>query len=388
MVIKSVEEKGIYLDYAATTPLAPEVREAMVDFLGTPQANPASIHKAGRKSAFHLEQSRRVLADWLNAEPAEIIFTSGGTEAINLALFGLAYAHRSRGPQIISSRVEHAATEKTLQRLEQLGFKVRRLETDKYGRVSPAELEKALQEVPTALVSLLWVHNELGSINDVQKLGELCRAHGALVHIDAVQAAPVMKIDTATLPADAISLSAHKIYGPTGVGALWLRSELTVEPLLRGGSQERGVRPGTPNTVGCVGFAAAVKTLQQNFASQVKHLEELRSVILQELQAFPNIQVNTPPADAAPHILSITPPPVNGGAMFICLDLEGIAVSNGAACSSGTQQPSRILLELGFSPDEAERTIRISWGCYTTAEELRIFLRTLKEVLEDLQSSA
>jgi len=376
----------IYLDYAATTPLHPQVIHAMTDVMEHLHGNPSSIHHDGRLVKYRLSQARDAVAAGIGAQGNEIIFTSGGTEADNLAIKGLARAYQDKGRHIITSRVEHKAIAASCEWLEQMGFEVTRLETDQYGIVAPETLQKALRP-DTILVSLIWVNNELGSINPIRVLGEIVHQHGAIFHADAVQALGKIPIDVANLPVDAISLSAHKIYGPKGVGALWLRKGVALNALISGGAQESNHRGGTENLTGIVGFAAAVELMRQDFNQHTREMATLITKLESKLVELPGIQVNTHPEWRAPGILNFSIANIDGESLFINLDRAGVAISNGSACSSGAQQPSEILAAIGLSKDLARATLRVSIGRGTTSDEMASFVGILKNEIHKLQNT-
>jgi len=348
--------------------------------------NPSSIHHDGRLVKYRLSQARDAVAAGIGAQGNEIIFTSGGTEADNLAIKGLARAYQDKGRHIITSRVEHKAIAASCEWLEQMGFEVTRLETDQYGIVAPETLQKALRP-DTILVSLIWVNNELGSINRIRELGEIVHEHGAIFHADAVQALGKIPIDVANLPVDAISLSAHKIYGPKGVGALWLRKGVALNALISGGAQESNHRGGTENLTGIVGFAAAVELMRPDFNQHTREMATLITKLESKLVELPGIQVNTHPEWRAPGILNFSIANIDGESLFINLDRAGVAISNGSACSSGAQQPSEILAAIGLSKDLARATLRVSIGRGTTSDEMASFVGILKNEIHKLQNT-
>ena len=360
--------RDIYLDHAATTPLNPKVLEAMLPYLGAQYGNASSAHRMGRSARVAVEQSREQIAHVLHAEPENIIFTSGGTEANNLALRGLCQP----GERLITSTVEHEAILQTAAALEQQRVIVDRIQPGPWGAVTSKQLTASLKK-SARLASLMYVNNETGAISPLAALAQVCREAGILLHTDAVQAARYLPLDVEALGVDAMTLSGHKINGPKGIGVLYMRSGLSVTPLLRGGAQERSRRGGTENVAAIVGMAAALQEAEQNKAEAGEHAYRLRADLEERLtDAFADeIVVTTPPA-AAPHILNVAFKPVQGepldGEMLLLnLDVEGVMVSAGSACSSGALEPSHVLMELGLSRDTASAALRFSLG-YQTAK--------------------
>lgn len=380
----AIDMNTIYLDYAATTPVRPEVIEAMTEVMETVPGNPSSIYTTGRLANFRLTRARDTLAEVLGVAGNELIFTSGGTEADNLAIKGLALANQQKGRHIVTSQVEHKAVLDSCHRLMDWGFDVTFLPTDKYGLVDPEVLRSALRP-DTILVSLIWVNNELGSVNPIAELGNVVKQHGALFHTDAVQALGKLSIDAHDLPVDAMSVSAHKIYGSKGVGALWLRKGLALQPLVEGGAQESNLRGGTENLPGIVGFATAAELIEKERSARVTEEQKLMDYLSRSLTDISGIRINTHPEQRVSNILNISIPRIDGESLFINLDLAGVAVSNGSACTSGAQQPSAVLTALGLPADLARATIRISIGRETTRETLESFAGILKREVYKLQ---
>ncbi|MCF7842450.1 MAG: cysteine desulfurase, partial [Lentisphaeria bacterium] len=353
----------------------------------TVPGNPSSIYTSGRLAKYELTRARDELAEVLGVPGNELIFTSGGTESDNLAIKGLALANQHKGRHIITSQVEHKAVLDSCQRLQEWGFEVTYLPTDKWGLVDPETLQFALRP-DTILVSLIWVNNELGSINSITELGKMVQEHGALFHTDAVQALGKLPIVCRDLPVDAMSVSGHKIYGPKGVGALWLRKGTALQPLIEGGSQESNLRGGTENLPGIVGFSTAAQLIEQERETRVADEQVLMTELSHALDDIPGIRLNTHPELRAPNILNISIPHVDGESLFINLDLAGVAVSNGSACTSGAQQPSGVLTAIGVPDDLARATIRISIGRDTTRETLERFTDILKQEVYKLQKKS
>jgi cysteine desulfurase len=354
----------IYLDYNATTPLAPEALERMRPYLEQFHGNPSSIHAAGRETRAAIDDARDRLAKLVGGRPHEIIFTGGGTEANNLALIGLARKQASRGKHLITCATEHHAVLHPLEWLaKHEGYRLDVLPVESDGRLDPARLRAALTK-QTTLVSVMTANNETGVRHPVEEIGALCREHGVLFHSDAIQT--FGKDPLPPLPAssfDAVSLAAHKFYGPKGVGALWVRSGVSIDRLTHGGSHEGERRPGTENVVGIVGMSWAAELVNQRQANEARRLHELREQLWAAVQtAFPHAVRNGNPAYCLSNTLNVSFPGLDGEALLINLDLEGIAASSGSACMVGSIQPSHVLLAMGVPAETAQATVRFSMG--------------------------
>lgn len=377
----------IYLDHAATTPLDPHVLEAMMPFLQGKFGNASSAHQLGRAARGAVETSRERIAHHLNAQPQEIIFTSGGTEADNLALAGTC----SVGT-LITSAVEHEAVLQAAHGLEQRGVQIQWLMPGAMGCITAAQVEAALT-CETALVSLIYVNNETGAITRLSTIGDVCRANGVLFHTDAVQAAAYMPLDVEELRVDLMSLSGHKIHGPKGVGVLYVRRGTEFTPQLRGGAQERGRRGGTENVAAIVGMAAALDRARKIGAEAAERISALRQDLTGRLSAAlgDEIVINTP-EHAAPHILNLAFKPLSGtsldGEMLLLnLDLEGVLVSAGSACSSGALAPSHVLSALGLDHDTARAALRFSLGRDTSAADIETAAERLIHVVRRMRAT-
>ena len=371
----------IYLDHAATTPLRPEVLEAMLPHLRGVFGNPSSAHAWGRAAREALDDAHERLARAIGAEARELVFTSGGTEANNLALKGAAWAGKSRGHRIVTTPVEHHAVGHALGYLEHFGFEVVQVPVDRYGRVDPADIDRAITE-RTTLVSVMLANNEVGTIEPIDDVVEVVRAHrGVLLHVDAVQAAPWVDLDVATLGADLVALAAHKAEGPKGVGALWIRRGTHILAQQHGGSQERHRRAGTENVAGAVGMARAFELVRAEREITVPRVRALRDRLAAVLLDLEGIELTGHPTDRLPHILSLIAHGVDGASAAQALDLEGIAVSTGSACTTGSTDPSHVLSAMGYPADEARGSIRISLGRSTTTADIDEAARVLPAVL-------
>ena len=372
----------IYLDYAATTPVAPQVREAMLPYFSDRFGNASSLHKFGLEAKAALDEARRTVANALHAEPVEIIFTSGGTEANNLAILGTAFRYSEPG-HLITSSVEHPSVRQTCKFLQQLGWRITYLPVDRYGVVYPDELKRAITP-ETRLISIMYVNNETGALNPIGELASLARERGIPFHTDAVQAFGKLDIDVRSVPVSLLSLAGHKIYGPKGVGALYVRRGVSLRKLLHGGGQERDMRPGTENVAGIVGLAAAVQLCETRRQQDMKHLVHLSDYFMRRLkELIPGAVINGHPQHKVPWIINVSFPGLDNTSLVMGLDLEGIAVSNGSACSSGKVEPSHVLQAMGLHPALQKSAIRISLGRHTTQEELDCALMTLQKLTQD-----
>jgi cysteine desulfurase len=375
-----------YLDYAATTPLHPEVREAMEPFFGQVFGNPSSIHSFGREARLAVEQARQAVAALIGADPAEIVFTSGGTEADNLAVLGAARLRREKGRKVVVSAVEHHAVLNACRHLERReGFEVVLLPVDGHGRVNPEELLRVL-DGQTVLVSVMLANNETGTLQPVRELARLCRERGVLFHTDAVQAVGHIPVNVRELGVDLLSLSAHKFYGPKGAGALYVRRGVRLEPLFQGGGQERRIRPGTENVAGIVGLGAACRVAAREMAEREARVAALRGRLEEGIRRlFPEARVNGHPEERLPGILNVVFPGVEGEALLLNLDLKGVAASAGAACSAGSVEPSHVLLAMGLSEDLAHGAVRFSLGRESREEDVEHVLEVLPPIVERLR---
>jgi len=360
----------IYLDHNAGTPVRPAVREAVARLLREEHGNPASVHQSGQRARRILEEARERVARLVAAPARSIVFTSGGTESNNLAIFGAASAARDRRHRIVSSSIEHSSVLAPLAELERRGFEVVRVAPDRDGRVEPAEVLMELDE-NTALVTLGLANAEVGTTQDLALIAAAAARIGAVFHIDAAQALGRMPVRVAELGCDVMTLSGHKLGGPAGSGALYVRAGAPVAAVMLGGPQEAGLRAGTPNLVGAVGFGVAAEELDRELGGEVARVATLADTLLRRLrESIPGIHLNGPLAGRIPNTLNLTFPGVLGESMLIALDLEGVEVSMGSACAAGAVEPSHVLLAMGRSTDEARSSLRLSLGWSTTAEEI------------------
>ncbi|MGH8506639.1 MAG: cysteine desulfurase family protein [Stenotrophobium sp.] len=359
----------IYLDNAATTPLDPRVLDAMLPWLRQQFGNPASEHGPGRLARAVVEQARAQVAGLIGAEPQEIIWTSGATESNNLAIKGALEFRGIRGGHVVTSRIEHKSVLDTCRWLETQGTRVTYLKPDRHGHISPEQVLTALTPA-TALVSLMWVNNEIGTINPVEALAPQLRERGILFHVDAVQAAGKLSMDLSSTPVDLLSLSAHKVYGPKGVGALFVRKRprARLAPQIHGGGHEQGMRSGTLASPQIVGMGEAFRLAAQELAPDARRLRGLRDDLWQRLQRLPKVVLNSDPEHGVTHILNVSFEGAEGESLRALLG--GLAVSSGSACSSATREPSFVLRALGRDDELAGSSLRFSLGRFTTQAEI------------------
>ncbi len=379
----------IYLDYAATTPILDEVLEAMLPYQRELFGNPSSVYAAGRAAKKGLEEAREQVAEAVGGLPSEIIFTGGGTEADNLALKGAAFTHRSRGNHIVTTSIEHHAVLHSAEWLERQGFRVTFLPVDRNGMVDLAALESSLTN-QTILVSVMLANNEVGTIQPLAEVAKIVKERSkALLHTDAVQGLGKIPIDISEYGFDMASFAAHKLGGPKGVGALWIRHKTVIQPISHGGGQERGMRSGTPNVAGMIGFGAAAKIAAREVAREAARLAPLRDRLQASiLEAISSVEVNAGGAPRLPGTLSICIRGVEGESLLLMLDSKGIAASSGSACASGSLDPSHVLMAMGIPPEMAHGSLRFSMGRGTTEQDVQAAVKALAEVVERLRAIA
>ncbi len=378
----------IYLDHAATTPLDPRVLEAMLPFLSGMSGNASSIHQVGRAALQALDDAREQVALVLGCQPKEIVFTGGGSESINLALKGVAMALRAQGKNhLISSTIEHHAVLHALDYLVEFeGFTVTLLPVDRNGRVNPADLSAALRP-ETALVSVMYANNETGVIQPITELAAICRERGVLFHTDAVQAPGQLSLDVNALGVDLLSLTAHKFYGPQGVGLLYLRRGTPLVPQMNGGAQERRRRAGTENIAGIVGLAKALTIAESERTTHASRLRALSERLIDGvLSRIPQSWLNGDRESRLPSIVNLGFACIETESLLLLLDQRGICASSGSACTSGSLEPSHVLLAMGLSPEEANGSIRFSLGKQTTDEQIDIVLDLLPDLVAQLRT--
>ena len=375
----------IYLDYAATAPVLPEVLDAMLPFFVSAYGNPSGIHANGRETRKAVELARRRTAGVLGAESREICFTSGGSESNNLAIQGTAFAMRGKGNHIITSQIEHHSVLNTCRWLEKQGFRVTYLPVDADGTVNPENVRDAIRP-ETILVSIMTANNEIGTVQPVAQIGEICREKGVPFHTDAVQAVGMLRTDVREMNADLVSLSAHKFHGPKGTGALYIRKGTRLDPLIHGGSQERGLRAGTENVPGIVGLGKAIETAEAEREENAARIRGLRKVLTDRiLQNIPGARMNGHPEHRLPGNCHFSFPGTESEALLLRLDLAGISASGGSACTSGSVEPSHVLQAIGLKDEMLHSSIRLTIGRETTLNEIEKTAQILMEIVEDLR---
>lgn len=375
----------IYLDHGATTPLDPQAAEAMLPYLRGGYGNPSSLHRPGREARLALENARSRLAALLNARESEIYFVSGGTEADNLAIQGAAIKNRHKGQHIITTAVEHPAVLNTCKALEKQGFEVTYLTADEYGQVSPEAVRGAIRR-DTILLSVMHANNEVGTLNPIAEIGKIAREAGVYFHSDAVQSFGKIPLDVQALAVDLLSISGHKIYGPPGIGALYIRRGTALDKLLHGGRQEGDKRAGTENLPGIIGLAEAAELICRSREEQARRIGGLRDYFQEQLLGqFPNIRINGHPIHRLYNNLNVSFPGCDSETLLVSLDMQGIAASSGSACSSGSVEPSHVLKAMGLPPAMARSAIRFTLGKDNTREEIDYVLESLREIIPRLQ---
>lgn len=380
--------KRIYLDYAATTPTDPKVVKAMLPYFSDQFGNPSSIHSFGQEVEAAVEEARETVAVLMGSSPEEMIFTSGGTESNNLAVKGVAHANKQKGHHIITTAIEHHAVLEPCHFLEQQGFNVTYLPVDQYGLVNPDDVKQAITD-QTILISVMHANNEIGTIEPIAEIGALARERGIYMHTDAVQSFGQIPLDVETLQVDLLSVSAHKLYGPKGVGALYVRKGTNMEALLHGGEQERRRRASTENVPAIVGFGKAVTLAQTRMTKEHLRLTNLRDTYITRLiETLDQSHLNGHPTQRLPNNIHVTIEGVEGESLLLNLDLEAVAASAGAACNSSSLTPSHVLLALGLSRQAALGSLRLTLGQSTTPEELDYVLEVLPRIVTRLRRTS
>ncbi|MBR4080690.1 MAG: cysteine desulfurase NifS [Clostridia bacterium] len=376
----------IYMDNAATTAVAPEVLEAMLPYFTEVYGNPSSIHGTGRDARRVVDAARRQVAAAIGAQPQEIYFTAGGSESDNWAIKGAAFARKQKGNHIITSAIEHHAVLHTCQWLEKQGFEVTYLPVDEFGRVSVKDVENAITD-KTILISIMAANNEIGTLQPIAEIGKLAKERKILFHTDAVQAVGAIPIDVNGWNVDMLSMSAHKFHGPKGIGALYIRKGVRVDSFMHGGAQERAQRAGTENLPGIVGMGKAIELATANLAANAERMTRLRDRLIDGiLAAIPDTRLNGHRTERLPNNVNISFRYVEGEALLLRLDLAGIAGSSGSACTSGSLDPSHVLLAIGLPHEIAHGSLRLSLGTESTDEEVDYVLEKLPEILSVLRA--
>jgi len=377
----------IYLDHNATTPVEPEVTAAMLPFLGETFGNASSVHAFGRDAKVALENAREQIAAFINCQPSELYFTSGGTESDNMAVLGTAYQLKNRKNHLIVGSTEHHAVFEPAEHLhEKENWSLDKLPVDSEGFCSVEKLVQLISD-KTALVSVMLANNETGAVQDIEALASAARTKGVLFHTDAVQVIGKIPVDVKKLGVDLLSLTAHKIYGPKGIGALFIRQGVKIAPLFYGGSHEKKRRPGTENVAGAVGFTKALEIAGQRMDGDHRKLTEMSEYFIEKVyELIPDVVLNGPRKNRIPQTVNFSFVGIEGESILLSLDLEGIACSSGSACTSGATEPSHVLTAMGKPKIEAQGAIRFSMGRKTTKENLDYVLEKLPLVIERLRS--
>ncbi|WP_039764319.1 MULTISPECIES: cysteine desulfurase NifS [unclassified Caldicellulosiruptor] len=380
-----MHERIIYFDHAATTPLKKEVLDEMMPYLTEQYGNPSTIYRLGREAKKAIELARERVAKALNAEVQEIFFTSGGTESDNWALKGVAFANKDKGKHIITTTIEHHAVLHPLKYLEGLGFEVTYVPVEPNGIVDPQKVKEAIRE-DTILVSVMLANNEIGTIQPVKEIAKIAKERGIIVHTDAVQAVGQIPVDVKDLGVDLLSLSAHKFYGPKGVGALYIKKGTKIHPFSHGGAQERNRRAGTENVAGIVGLGKAIELAIQNLSEYAAKLQKLRDKLIDGvLSKIDYVRLNGDRYNRLPNNANFSFEFIEGESLLLMLDMKGIAASSGSACTSGSLDPSHVLLAIGLEHEVAHGSLRITLGEDNTEEDIDYLLEVLPEIVSRLR---
>lgn len=377
--------RQVYLDYSATTPVKEEVLKEMLPYFTEHFGNPSSLYSKGLESKEAVDKARAQVASLINATPKEVYFTGCGSEADNWAVFSVANALKDKGNHIITTKIEHHAMLHSCEHLEKNGYEVTYLDVEADGTVKPETLEAAITD-KTILISVMMVNNEIGTIEPIKELAAVAKKHNILFHTDAVQALANMPIDVKDMGIDLMSMSAHKIYGPKGIGALYMRKGLRIPNFIHGGAQEMGKRAGTENLPSIIGFGKAAELAQQNLDSHIAHCKELRDYLVERVtKEIPDTFVNGTMDHRHPGNANITFKYIEGESILLLLDYKGISVSTGSACSSKSLKPSHVLTALGVPVEMIHGTVRFTVGDFTTKEDIDYVVDTLKEIVEKLR---
>jgi cysteine desulfurase len=377
----------IYLDHAATTPLDPRVLNAMHPYLTSEYGNASSSYTLGRRVMRAINRSREQVAELLHCRSNEITFVSCGSESDNLAIKGIAFASQQKGNHVITSSIEHHAVLHTCQYLDRFGFQTTYLPVDEYGRVNPDDVGRAITD-QTVLVSIMYANNEVGTIEPIAEIGSICRARKVPFHVDAIQAGGALPIDVEALNVDLLSLSAHKFYGPKGMGILYVRQGMHILPQLQGGSQERGRRAGTENVAGIVGAASALRLAYEELPHVNPRIQALRDRLIESVLKIPGSRLTGHPTERLPNNASFCFEGIEGESILLNLDILGIAASSGSACTSGSADPSHVLIAMGLAPEWSHGSLRLSLGKENTEEDIEQVICVLPGIVEKLRSLA
>ena len=375
-----------YFDNAATTRTDDEVLKEMLPYFSQSYGNPSSIYKIGRENRKAVEEAREKVAKAINAEPNEIYFTAGGSESDNTAIRGIAYAYKQRGNHIITSKIEHPAVLETCKQLEKEGFEVSYIGVDEKGIVNLEELKNSIKET-TTLITIMFANNEIGTIEPIKEIGKIAKENNIIFHTDAVQAVGSVKIDVKEMNIDSLSLSGHKFYGPKGIGALYVKKSVRFQKFVNGGHQEKNKRAGTENVPGIVGLGKAIEVAYSNLEEHNKKIKELRDYYVEEVKKrIPYIKINGDMENRLPGNSNISFRFIEGEGLLLNLDLKGICASSGSACTSGSLDPSHVLLAIGLPHEIAHGSLRITIGKYNTKEEVDYLLNNLEEIVSRLRN--
>jgi len=385
----SEKKRIVYMDHAATTPVDPRVVEAMLPYFSEKFGNASSIYSLGREARQAIEEARRTVAEILHAKPEEIIFTSCGSESDNLAIRGVAFAqrHRGKGNHIITSPIEHHAVGHTVEQLEKyFGFEVTYVPVDKYGVVDPDDVGRAIRD-DTILITIMYANNEVGTIEPIAEIGKIARKKGIPFHTDAVQAAGALSLNVDELNVDLMSLSGHKFYAPKGIGILYVRKGTPLLPMQTGGGHEQNRRAGTENVPYIVGIATALKIAYEEFESNNSHVKRLRDKLIQGiLERIPDVYLTGHPTNRLPNNASFVFKNAEGESILLGLDLKGVCASSGSACTSGSLEPSHVLLAMGIPPEDAHGSVRLTLGRDNTEEDVDYVLEVLPPIVQRLRA--
>ena len=375
----------VYMDNAATTKLSPDVLNAMMPYLTDIYGNASSVHAFGREAREGVEHARNQVAAAINASPDEIFFTAGGTESDNMAIKGVAHKYAKKGKHIITTAIEHHAVLHTCEALEKEGYEVTYLPVDEDGLISVEQFKAAMRD-DTLLVTVMFANNEVGTIEPIAEIGALCRERNVLFHTDAVQAVCHIPIDVRAMNIDLMSISAHKFHGPKGIGALYCRKGIVLEPVIVGGAQERKRRAGTENVAGIVGLGAAIERAHKNMAADMARVSALRDKLISGiLKDIPHVKLNGHPTQRLPQNVNFSIRYIEGESILLMLDINGIAASSGSACTSGSLDPSHVLLAMGIPHEIAHGSLRLTLSDMTTDEEVDYVLETLTKTVKRLR---
>lgn len=378
--------KMIYMDHSATTPVKKEVLEEMLPYFSEYYGNPSSIYALSNHSRLAIDKARESVAKAIGAKKSEIFFTGGGSESDNWALKGIAYKHSEKGNHIITTKIEHHAILHTCEYLAKQGYQITYLDVDEYGMISLDELEKSITD-KTILITIMFANNEIGTIQPIKEIGEIAKKHGVFFHTDAVQAVGSLPIDVKDMNIDLLSMSAHKLYGPKGVGALYIKQGTKIDPLIAGGAQEKNKRAGTENTAGIVGLGKAVEMAYANLEENTRYLIGLRQRLIEGIEKnIPYVRLNGHPEKRLPGNVNFCFQFIEGEALLLSLDMVGIAGSSGSACTSGSLDPSHVLLSIGLPHEIAHGSLRLSLGTGNTEEEVDYAVEQLVAIVDRLRN--